>query len=580
MTRAWRLAVDRGYLLALLALGLYLALAPATIVGGDNPEMAALAVLPGRAHPSGYPLYLLWLRATAWLPGQSVAHTAALATCLLAALAVLALHAACRAWGARPLAATLACALFAASPVVLIIHTEAEVFALNALAVACVLCLAAPAGPARGARRAVLLGLVAGLGLANHVSCALVAPVGIYGVICGVREAAARAPLVVAATVGAFAIALLPYLQTLFAGDSAASWGQGDGLGDLVAHVLRSEYGATSLSARGGDALPTANLLAFGKTLGRAFWWLPLGLALVTLGVRAARRVAPGSRAPWLALAASWLLAGPLFVARFNIDPAGFGLHIVQRMHLLPCLLLVIPLAVGLDWLGRARLGAASALWGVVAVPLLVVPSLGAATAEHSPAVERSLIDTLRALPPNAALITDGDDYNFGIPYVQAVLGVRPDVIAINWPALKLPWAQARLRARGVAWDPQAAGPDPASVRLADYLNATGHPVFVDDFEANILRARASYPFVGLLAVLAPAATPPGLDAIALRNASAFEHFDLAYPAPGPDDGFVTLVHLRYAETWTRIAALYRRAGFPEQAAAAEQRAVALAPVD
>ena len=147
MTRARAVAtaaLDRGYLLALVALVVYIALAPAHIVGGDNSEFAALSALGGRAHPSGYPLYVLWLQATSWLPGASVAHTSAIATCILGAAAVLAVHAACRAWGARPLAATLASALYAASPVVLIIHTEAEVFALSAVIVATIVRIAAP----------------------------------------------------------------------------------------------------------------------------------------------------------------------------------------------------------------------------------------------------------------------------------------------------------------------------------------------------------------------------------------------------------------------------------------------------
>jgi hypothetical protein len=577
-----RAAIDRGWLLGALVLALYIYLAPTTIVGGDNSEFVALTALGGRAHPSGYPLYLLWLHATAWLPGVSLAHTTAIATCILGAAAVVVLHAACRAWGARPLAATLACAMYAASPVVMLIHSEAEVFALNALIVAGIVLVAAEHGPLRGAWRAAMLGLLAGLGMSNHLTCVLVAPLGVYGAWRGVRESGRHAAVVIAAALGAVALGLTPYLQTALAPDTAISWGSGHSLHATLALFLRSDYGAASLSARGGDAKPVASLLALAHTVGRAWWWAPLGLGLVTLGARAIRGAPGRARAPWIAYAAAWLLAGPLFAARFNIDPAGFGIHLVQRMHLLPVLLTAVPVAVGFDWVGRARLATASAAWGLVAFPLLAAPSLAQATAEHTPAVELSLVNTLNALPPNAALIIDGDDFAFGIPYVQEVLGIRRDVIAVNWPTLKFPWALARLHARGVAFDPYApaASGDRPSVRLADELNAAGHPVFVDDFESSILAARPVYPFAGLLRVLNKDEALPKLDDIAAMNARAFSHFDLDYPLPGPDDGFMTVAHLRYSETWFHIAASYRAAGYPEIAQEMRERGLALSPRD
>ncbi|HEV7558338.1 MAG TPA: DUF2723 domain-containing protein, partial [Kofleriaceae bacterium] len=130
-----RWLVDRGGALTLAVAALYIALSPPWIVDGDNAEFATLAAVGGRAHPTGYPLYVLWLRATSWLPGSSPAHTAAIATAILAAAQVFVLHAACRAWGARNVAASVATGIYAVAPVVLRMHTEAEVFALNGLVV-------------------------------------------------------------------------------------------------------------------------------------------------------------------------------------------------------------------------------------------------------------------------------------------------------------------------------------------------------------------------------------------------------------------------------------------------------------
>ena len=78
--------MSRG-LLSLVILAIYLWLAPSFISDGDNAEFSTLSVTGGVAHPPGYPLYVLYLRAMSWLPGSSGAHTAALATAILGALA-------------------------------------------------------------------------------------------------------------------------------------------------------------------------------------------------------------------------------------------------------------------------------------------------------------------------------------------------------------------------------------------------------------------------------------------------------------------------------------------------------------
>ncbi|HEY0987836.1 MAG TPA: DUF2723 domain-containing protein, partial [Kofleriaceae bacterium] len=155
---AARSSSANGVVVALAALIAYCALASPHIVEGENAELAAVGAIGGRAHPPGYPLYVLWLRAWSWLPGATPAHTTALATAILGALALLVLHAACRAWGARPLAAGIAVVIVGAAPLIVRYHSQAEVFALNHLIAALVLWLAAARGPLRGAWRAIALG--------------------------------------------------------------------------------------------------------------------------------------------------------------------------------------------------------------------------------------------------------------------------------------------------------------------------------------------------------------------------------------------------------------------------------------
>ena len=90
----------------------YAWVAPTTFVTGDSAEFATVGALGGVAHPTGYPAYVVWLRAWSWLPG-SPAHAAAIATAVLGAGATVALVNAARAWGARPIAAIVAAAVIA-----------------------------------------------------------------------------------------------------------------------------------------------------------------------------------------------------------------------------------------------------------------------------------------------------------------------------------------------------------------------------------------------------------------------------------------------------------------------------------
>lgn len=582
MRTIWsRFAIERGWLLGLCVLVLYLWLAPAHIVDGDNAEFATLGALGGIAHPSGYPLYLLWLHAMAWLPGATPAHTAALATAILGALSIVVMHAACRAWGARPLAATVACAIFAAAPVVLAIYTEAEVFALNGLTVAAVLWLAGAGAPLRGWKRAAALGLAAGLGMSNHLTCVLVAPVGLYGMWRAIREQDRWWP--VAAGLGGLVLGLTPYVYALVASDSPMSWGKVHDLHELVAMFLREDYGsAGTFLAHGRGSPPMTNLGALLDTLGRAWLYAPLALGLATLVYRCVRRRDGEPRVMWAMLALSWIAAGPVLAIKFNTRPEQLGLYVVQRFHLLPALLLAIPVAVGLDDLARFVPERARVLRRAGAP---IVATLGFAAAAglslphvlrvHTAAVQRYVENTLQMLPPHAIVIVSSDEEYFGGGYVQHVLGERPDVDIVSWQLLALDWYRRRVEPHGIRPDPRDG---PNSVRLAIGLLDTGRPLFVDKFQRTILAKFHTYPYGTLVRVLARDDKEPSLDELLALNKDIFAHFKLDYPRPGPDDEWPTAIHVRYAIMWEVLADIFKQANRPADAAFAEQMAEAIGP--
>ena len=559
-------------MLTLLAFAAYALLAPDHIVDGDNAEFSTLAQTGGTAHPTGYPLYLLWLRALAWLPG-SPAHAAALATAILGAATVLALHAACRAWGAGALGATIVTTLFAAAPIVVRIATTAEVFALNDLVVAVVLWLAATHGPLRGHRRAIALAVVAGLGMCNHMTCALVAPIGVLGIVRGVRESSWTA---LPAAVGAFAVALLPYAYLIITPDTPLSWGKVETLDDLVAMITRQDYGGPGAFLPQGKAVAaTTQLAAFATSIGRTWLWLPLAAAIYGVA-RELVKPSHETRWGWVCFVATWLIAGPLLVMRFNIDPTGLGLYVVQRFYVLPAMLLAIAVAVAfrpLEDMRRARL--ATGLAGTLGFATVMATTLPYIARMHTPAVERYATNLLGVMPENAVLFMGQDSDYFGTAYAQWALGKRTDVVVVAPQLTVMTWYAERIAKRGIAPPPGEGHP---MVRLVEKLLREGRPVFVEKSRAEIISTFTTYPYGTVMKVLPIGAPTPPIDVVVAENKALYARFELGYPLPGTDDEYATAIHHRYAGTWLTLGKKLAEAGKREDAAWALEAARAIGP--
>lgn len=564
-----RFLLDRGGLIALVAFAAYVWIAPTCIVDGENAEFSTLGAAGGVAHPTGYPAYLLWLRATSWLPGSTPAHTAAIATAMLAAIQLLVLHAACRAWGARPIAATFAVAIYAAGPMAMRYSSEAEVFAGNQLVVATIVYLAARDGPLRGGWRVAALGLAAGLGIADHLTCVLVAPVGILGAVRGVREAR-RGAAAAAAGMAALAVGLAPYAYLLVTAENAISWTRLDGVGGLVDHLLRRAYGGPgAFSAHGGELHTAANLAVFAATLGRAWWWLPALAGLAVLGYRCVRIGVGEPRIAWQMLALAFVVAGPLLAARFDVEPSGLNLYAVRRFHLMATLLLAVPVACAIDVIvarheARLRVGVAAAI-GVLGFATAAIVTLPDLLRVRTPAVEHAMRGMLRGLPPGAVVFISGDITFFGTGYLQVARGERPDVIVALWHLVGDGPYRDRLARRGIVIE-KTEGTTP-SVRIAEQILASGRPLFVDLSLGNILTTFPSYPYGTLFRVLPRGQARPTIDEVAALNRDWFAALDLDYPRPGPGDEYPTVIHDGYAATWRIIAQGFASAGRRDDAA-------------
>ena len=577
-------ASESGVVLALMAFAAYAWLSTPYLVGNDNAEFSTLGAVGGIAHPSTYPGYILWLRVWSWLP-LAPAHSAALATALLGAVSVYVLHAACRAWGARPLASTIAAGVYAAAPLIVRYSTEAEAFVPNQLAVALVLWLAAANGPLRGTRRAFVLGLVAGLGMTNHMTCTLAAPVGILGVVRAVRESGRRATTAVLAIAGLL-LGWTPYLYLFVAPDNLLGYPNPTSVSAFLDLVLRRQYGgAFAFSGTGGTVDHLAQLRELSASLGRGFAWALLPVGLAALCVRIARPPKSEPRAGWVALAISFLLAGPLLALKFNVEVVELGLHVIHRFHLLPLLLLVIPVASGLTMLGdwfvaRASDAArASRLWTPLAHLVFVgalIVALPDVSRYRTPAMENMVRNTLASMPPDAVILAgDVDELDVGVRYLQLACGERRDVLLFRVHDIAVDWYRAKFAPYGLVFP---VGTEPSAEAAARLFLGNGRPVFVYWWEQELRAKFPSYQFGVLVRLLPPGRTPPPIGEVFELNRELFLKFDLSYPLPGKHDEFATWVHRKYAGTWGRLAEELQNAGKAGEAATAIDLARALGP--
>lgn len=561
----------------------YLATCARALLGGDNGEFATLFAEGGVAHPSGYPLYTLWLRAWSWLPAATPAQGAAWATALHGTLAAWALVAAARAWGASRWGALFALVSWAFASLPWRLSTHAEVFALNAALALAIAWIAAPLGPARGSRRVVLLGLLAGAALANHLSAVLVAPVGLYGVVVGLREGPRRVG-------GAFlgVLSLLPglltyaslYVTAHHAGDRYV-WGDTGSLEGLLHHVLRKDFGTGQLSATGAPAQPTVHVAFLLRNVFDGLHVLPAVLGVLgyfplerdrTRGLRL-------HSLRWLG--AALVTAGPLFAARLNIPPVGVGASVVERFHLLPMALLSVTIGRGFDLVTeRALLGrnVRAALCAAVAFTGFA-RGLPAVRFEHDPTVEHYLRDVLDTLPPQAVVLGTGDHRTLGFPYLQRALGLRRDVLFIDPRLLPMGPYRARIErrlGRSFPFPPTRSIP---TVAVAETALGTGRPLFLTDvFTPAIPRA---FPLVTegvLLRVLPRGASLPPPDLPLARTEALFARYRVR-PGRRVLAPWQAVAQEAYALAWRSLADAAMAAGRPDVAAPLRRRAEVYTPL-
>lgn len=529
-------------LLPLAFFALYLAtLYPTVSPYRDSGDMAASAATLGVSHPPGYPLYALGGRA--WLgllPFGDPAYRLNVWSAFCAALALGLLAAVLERWTGSALAGAGAALFLGLSPCFWALAQVSEMYALNALAAACVV-WSWPKAQAQPARL-YFCAFLTGLALGNHQTLVFMVPATAWAFW---RSGEGRpAVWTRAALFGVLGLTIYLYLPLRSLQDPWLDWGEPHGLREFWRVMTRADYGGLRLHPEkplnlGWEAITNAarvSAAAFGRQAGI------LGLAVSAAGFWSRRRE------PWAqALAAAGALSGPAFIFLSNL-PAGSAetLPILEPHLVLPTLCLAPFFGVGA--LALADLARRPAARTAAAVLTLLLPVVRARDA-HGTLANRSNfsahdygLNLLSALEPGSLLIDPDDPTAFTLSYFAAARGRREDVVPLMY--FRTRWGYRRLRRRHPELLPAAeirSGPELYLALLRQNL-AAGRPVYAD-LPQKVQAPYDTFPQGWAYRVLPPGAPPLPKPQMYSRAARLWE---VARARPHPGGDFFTSHTLDY----------------------------------
>lgn len=468
-------------------------------------------------------------------------------------------------------AAAVVAVSFGAAPHVWLFHTQPEVFALNHLAAAAIVAAAAPEGFARGTRRVAVLGVLAGLALSNHHTAILLAPLGLYGVYLGVREAESLLrPLGVG--VLALAAGLLPYLYLPWVASLGEGWHWGDAstIDGFLDVFLRRSYGMFRMTAGETPNLPWTQIRFLAAESTRDLRFVPM------LGALAGAVGAAGLGSPvesdreiwaWRWLLVSTLLAGPLFVTQLTRQPEGIDFLLVRRFHLMPQLLLALLAGLAAHWLEPLLDRRASRIAVVAALGAASIPGIASSLQHHhAPTVEQYVEETLEPLPEESVVMGTGDHRFFGALYFQRALERRPDLEYVDATLLALDWYQTRATKR-LDLDLPYRGEDVPLDSWFEAVLETDRPLFVTHpFHRPTLQKWPTSPWGTTIRVYPSRRDRPPPTVVFRGNLELLETSRIA-PRPGASpNSWASFVLNDYADRWEATASALAGTSNPDLA--------------
>ena len=442
------------------SLVVHLATLAPTVTSEDSGELITAAARWGVAHPPGYPLYGLIGSLFALVPVGSVAYRLNFMSAVFAAITCGLVVLLTRRLGASLAAAAAAGAALAVARSFWQQSVIAEVYTLHTALLAGLLGSSLALGRDPTPSGARLFAGLLGLALANHYPLTLlmlpplVAYVALPWTSARLSLLARASPLIIPGCL------LYGYLLIAARLSPSLSWADTSSLDGLIAHVSRRAYRSREFDGSWTWSDKWAYLSDFASLLGAQWTWP--ALLLIAVGAATARL---RERALLLAMAAMGSI-GLILLHRYPLDAENRG-----RMDewYVPVYVVLAPLlGLGLTraaaWLEVRFVKPKLSPWLLCTFPILPLWYNASVANHRDDLVAHDFARAaLRLVPPRSVFFTSGDYSTFPALYLQAVEGVRSDVVLGSISGGPSP--QAVELARQI--DPQVDGHDIGAVQAA-----------------------------------------------------------------------------------------------------------------
>ncbi len=426
-----------GSITTILALCIYLFTMAPDITwshfSSDGGELITAAVTLGIPHPPGYPTYVLLGKLASLLPIGSVAFRFNLFSAVAASVSAgfvagIAFENLKGIHSAR-IAATATGLTVAFAPLVWSQATVTEVYALN-LALLSIFLWAL-----LGQRSSLLTGALLGISITSHLTSILLLPMAFV-----LTRRGHRIQLFGGIVLGLLPILALPILANQA---SPVIWGDPKSLDGWIWLISGQLYS-------GNFTVP-----GFAEFLNRLSLWSTavwhqfafIGWLFVLIGISTYRQ---GSRK------LAWMLISALLYALFSL---AYGTS-DYLLFLAPSLLLLSPiLAAGLSRMGH---------WSLLLPLILLLLNFSHYNLREDKIIRPMVEEIFSQLPPEAIILTPGDQSIFTLWYFTHVEGKRSDLFLVDSNLLAFEWYRERLKIQY----PELKGLDGDNVSLFQALNS------------------------------------------------------------------------------------------------------------
>ncbi|MBU2638692.1 MAG: DUF2723 domain-containing protein [Nanoarchaeota archaeon] len=410
-----------------------LTMAP-SIYWGDSPELVSAAYTMGIAHPSGYPLYVLFGKLFTVIPIGTIAYRLNIMSAFFASFAVMLLYFVALKITKSRLAALFSSLTLGFSYTLWTQATIAEVYTLNAFFLVALILILLKWAETMKQRYLYAFSFVFGLGLTNHLTLILALPAFAFFIIGHIRKLQVQKviqlrSILIMLIFFVIGISLYIYLPLRAAQNPFINWGNPISLKFFINHVLGTGYGHYFV--------PQYALLNFAKAFVYLLMQFPLTLPFAFIGIKA------------LAVRHKTILALVSLITLFNITyNIIYNIQDIIVYYIPTYIIFSLFIGVGL-WHSLLLINAKFyairkyIYYALVTATLLLVVSnafllffifkgeQGDIDRSESRAADNYAKFMLAYAKPNSIITGDSDNSVFPLIYYQAVEGKRKDLIVL-----------------------------------------------------------------------------------------------------------------------------------------------------